>query len=90
MAATLVNINRAVTCKVKVLNPFSTSVTLRHHAEIGEAERIDCCTGVIANEENKGERDNITTVRRVQLMTVEKDSRISDLPVANAKDVPHT
>ncbi|KAH3840505.1 hypothetical protein DPMN_113955 [Dreissena polymorpha] len=87
MAATLVNINRAVTCKVKVLNPFSTSVTLRHHAEIGEAERKDCCTGVIANEEN-GERDNITTVRRVQLMTVEKDSRISDLPVANAKDVP--
>ena len=46
MAATLVNINRAVTCKVKVLNPFSTSVTLRHHAEIGEAERIDCCTGL--------------------------------------------
>jgi len=88
MAATLVNINRAVTCKVKVLNPFSTSVTLRHHAEIGEAERIDCCTGVIANEENEGERDNITTVRRVQLMTVEKDSRISDLPVANAMDVP--
>ncbi|KAH3725818.1 hypothetical protein DPMN_051667 [Dreissena polymorpha] len=63
MAATLMSINRAVTRKIKVLNPFSTSVTLRHHAEIGKAERIDCCTGVIANEENEGERNNITTVR---------------------------
>ncbi|KAH3822109.1 hypothetical protein DPMN_123880 [Dreissena polymorpha] len=78
MAATFVNINRAVTCKVKVLNPFSMSVTLRHNSEIGEAERIDCCTGVIANEENEGERDNITTVRRVQLQAAEKDSRITD------------
>ncbi|KAH3706090.1 hypothetical protein DPMN_065470 [Dreissena polymorpha] len=88
VVATLVNINRAVTCKIKVLNPFSTGVAMRQDAEIGKADRIDCCAGVIANEENESERDNITTVRRVQLKTAETDSSVKDLPVANAKDMP--
>ena len=85
---TLKNINRAVTCKVNVLKPFSTGVALRREAEIGKAEGVDGCTDVIANEQNEGERDNITMVRRVQLNSDETDSSITDLTVAKAKDVP--
>jgi len=85
---TLKNVNRAVTCKVNVLKPFSTGVALRHEAEIGKAKGVGGCTDVIANEQNEGERDNITMVRRVQLNSDETDSSITDLTVANAKDVP--
>ncbi|KAH3771590.1 hypothetical protein DPMN_172915 [Dreissena polymorpha] len=46
------------------------------------SERTDGCTWVIANEESEGERG------RVQLKTVETDSNITDLLVANAKDMP--
>jgi len=88
MAPTLVSVNTAGTCKVNVLKPFSTGVALRHDAEVGKAERTDCCTAVIANEENECERYNITMVRRVQLNSAETDSSITDLTVANAKDVP--
>ncbi|KAH3786978.1 hypothetical protein DPMN_165097 [Dreissena polymorpha] len=89
MAATLVNINRAVTCKVRVLNPFSSNITLRHDAEIGEAEKIEKRTGVIAAEENI-EEGNLATVRRVQLNNVCAHSCSTVLPVTNEHDVqPH-
>ncbi|KAH3859786.1 hypothetical protein DPMN_102609 [Dreissena polymorpha] len=49
MAATLVNVNRALTCK--------------HDVEIGEAEKIEKCAGVIAAEENIEEEGNLAKVR---------------------------
>ncbi|KAH3830051.1 hypothetical protein DPMN_103288 [Dreissena polymorpha] len=88
MAATLKNVNRAVTCKINVLKPLSSGVALRHHAEVVKAERTDGCTGAIANHENEVERVNIITVRIVQLKTAETDSSVSDLLVANANDLP--
>ncbi|KAH3883837.1 hypothetical protein DPMN_007805 [Dreissena polymorpha] len=88
MAATLVNVNRALTCKVRVLNPFLSNVTLRHDADIGEAEKIEKCTGVIAAEENLEEEGNLAKIRRVQLNNVRAHSCSKALPVANENDVP--
>ena len=40
MASTLVDINRACTCKVRVLNPFPTAVSIKQDAVVGHAEPI--------------------------------------------------
>jgi hypothetical protein len=40
MAFTLLDINKATTCKVRVLNPFESDITLRKGAEIVEQRRL--------------------------------------------------
>ena len=41
MASTLVDINRACTCKVRMLNPFPTAMSIKQDAVIGRAEPIE-------------------------------------------------
>jgi hypothetical protein len=41
MASTLLDINRAIISKARVLNPFSTAMKLLQDAEIGKAEKIE-------------------------------------------------
>jgi hypothetical protein len=57
MASTLVNINNGPTCKVKVLNPFSSDITLRQNAEIGKAEQTKRITNIVTEEENRSENN---------------------------------
>ena len=37
MAATLVDINKSYTCKVRILNPFPTVMSIKQDAVIGQA-----------------------------------------------------
>ncbi|KAH3888474.1 hypothetical protein DPMN_012509 [Dreissena polymorpha] len=41
MAATMVDINRSPTCKIRVMNQFSHDVDLKQDAEIAVAERVE-------------------------------------------------
>ncbi|XP_053390637.1 uncharacterized protein LOC128553493 [Mercenaria mercenaria] len=66
MAATLVNINRTTTNKVRFLNPHPAEMRLRQNAVVGTAERIEAVTRVITEKEHKEEKENICRVRRVQ------------------------
>ena len=58
MASVLVDINASTTCKVRVLNPFSHTVTLRQDAEVGRAEKIELVLNTIAERENPNELVN--------------------------------
>ncbi|KAH3882817.1 hypothetical protein DPMN_006762 [Dreissena polymorpha] len=53
MATTLVNLNEAPTCKVRVLNPYPTEVNLRQDAEIGIAERMEKIVSVLTKAEHQ-------------------------------------
>ncbi|KAH3895221.1 hypothetical protein DPMN_019381 [Dreissena polymorpha] len=58
MAATLVDVNKSPTCRVRILNPFATEVTLRQDNEIGRTERIERIVSVIATEECAEDKGN--------------------------------
>ena len=66
MASTLVDINRACTCKVRMLNPFPTAMSIKQDAVIGRAEPIEGIPIVITNEEDSSETENHVTVRRIK------------------------
>ncbi len=65
MASTLVDINSAATCHVRLLNPFPDERCLRQDAEIGKAEKIERIVTVISSEEDSGQARNLSKVRRV-------------------------
>lgn len=65
MASTLVDINRSPTCKIRVLNPYSTEVALRQDAEVATAEKIDRIVTTIVEEECEKEKENLSTIKRV-------------------------
>ena len=67
MASTLVDINKACTCKVRVLNPFPTAMSIKQDAVIGKAEPIEGRPVIFAGQEDKSEIDNYVRVRRVDL-----------------------
>ena len=65
MATTLVNLNEAPTCKVRVLNPYPTEINLRQDADIGVAERMEKIVSVLTKAEHQAESDNLVAVRRI-------------------------
>ncbi|KAH3731123.1 hypothetical protein DPMN_057128 [Dreissena polymorpha] len=71
MATTLVNLNEAPTCKVRVFNPYPTKVNLRHDAEIGIAERMEKIVSVLTKAEHQAESDNLVAVRRITTRSAE-------------------
>ena len=72
MAATLVDINKACTCKVRLLNPFPTSMSIKQDAVLGQAVPIEGNPKVLATCENDAEMENFLRVRRVDLKSREK------------------
>ena len=67
MAATLVDNSPCVTCKVRLLNPFSTPVSLKQNAVFGVAEPIrEPIVTLIHKEDVTQEGDN-TSVRRIRI-----------------------
>ena len=66
MAATLVDLNNAVTSKVRILNPFPTAVSLRQDAVIGAAELVDPDHKIISQAEHNSEEDNYVSIKRIQ------------------------
>ena len=86
MAATVVNINGGPTCKVRVMNPFSSEVELKQDAVIGRAERVEKIISVIARAEDVEEGENRSAVRRIQLS--QPQSKDSEPMVCAEADVP--
>ena len=86
MATTLVYLNDAPTCKVRVLNPFPTEIMLRQDAEIGIAEKIERIVSVLTKAEHQAEGDNIVTVRRIT--TRSEEVRVVNEQVNTGKQVP--
>ncbi|KAH3838463.1 hypothetical protein DPMN_111872 [Dreissena polymorpha] len=71
MATTLVNLNEAPTCKVRVLSSYPTEVNLRQDAEIGIAERMEKIVSVLTKAEHQAESDNLVAVRRITTRSAE-------------------
>ena len=71
MASTLVDINEGCTCKVRMLNPFPTAMSIKQDAVIGRAEPIQGKPVVIVSQEDETERENYTSARRVKLVAEE-------------------
>ena len=84
MASTLVDINRACTCKVRVLNPFPTAMSIKQDAVIGRAEPIEGNPVIVTNNEDATETENHVSVRRIKLAQNESTQSI---PKYTAKKV---
>ena len=68
MASTLVDINKACTCKVRILNPFPTAMSIKQDAVVGQAEAIQGRPKILAEQENKEDIENFCRIRRVDFM----------------------
>ena len=89
MACTLVNANQGPTCKIRILNPFPTEVTLKQDAEIGKAEKIERVVSMITAAEHEQETHSFECLRRVQLNTCVDDETVGPLEnLASESDVP--
>jgi hypothetical protein len=67
MAASLVDINKSNTSKVRLLNPYPTPVSIRQDAILGSAERIGEYVSVLTPRESDQEEGNFSAVRRIQI-----------------------
>ena len=86
MASTLVDINRACTCKVRLLNPFPTSMSIKQDAVIGNAEPVEGRPKVVVGQEDHGQSKNYARVRRINLPQNEKED-ITEKATVRALDV---
>ena len=75
MASTLVDINRACTWKVGVLNPFPTAVSIKQDAVVDQVEPIiDKPKALVTHEE---EKENFYQTRRVILNDRAKENTVA-------------
>jgi hypothetical protein len=88
MASVLVDINASTTCKVRVLNPFAHTVTLRQDAEVGRAEKIELVLNTIAERENPNELVNFNRTRRVSTVNRQENTRRLPFKAAIESEVP--
>ena len=86
MASTLVDINRACTCKVRVLNPFPTAMSIKQDAVIAKAEPIVGSPQVIFAKESAEEEENFHRARSIKLLQ-EGVERFQDAEPATAREV---
>ena len=69
MAATLVDINNACTCKVRVLNPFPNAMSIKQDSVLGHAMPIEGKPKILTQKENSTEAENFQRIRRIDLQT---------------------
>ena len=82
MAATLVDINKGCTCKVRLLNPFPTAVSIKQDTAVGKAEPIDGVPKVLFQQENETEETNFQKVRRIVIENRTDVSEETDVSTA--------
>ena len=87
MASSLIDVNKAPTSKVRILNPFPTETTIRQDAVIGVAERIESIVSVLQEEEYEEEEENICRIRRLQTGPGSKEA-IVEIDQASGDEVP--
>ena len=68
LSSTLIEVNRACTSKVRVINPYSTSMSITQDAVIGKAEPIGCNSIVATNKEDSRKTENRVAVRQMKLV----------------------
>ena len=78
MSSTLIDINRACTSKVRVINPYPISMSITQDAVIGQAEPIECNSVVVTNKEDSSETENHVAVRRIKLAPKENTRSIPE------------
>ena len=66
MPSTLVHINRTSTCKVRLVNPFQTEMSIKRDAVIGRAEPVEGKPVVIGDKEDERKAVSYTRVRWVK------------------------
>ena len=86
IVSTLVDINQACTCKVRVLNPFPTAMSIKQDAVIGKAETAEGIPVIVPDEESKQEEYNFNRIRRVNFCREEKTCFAHNVPVRQACD----
>ena len=65
MASILVDINEGCTCKIRMLNPFPTAMSIKQDTVIEKAEPINGKPVLIANQEDEAEKESYIRVRCV-------------------------
>ena len=68
MSSTLVDINKACTCKVRILNPFPTAMSIKQDAVVVQAEAKHGSSKILAEQESKEDVENFCRVCRVDFM----------------------
>ena len=66
MTATMVDINRGATQKVRVLNPFNEDISAKQDSNIGNAEPYKSIKNIMDMEDKKAVH-NTCCVRRIKL-----------------------
>ena len=72
MAATLVDISGACTCKVRILNTFPTAMSIKQDAVVGQAVPIEGKPIILAQEENISEAQNLHSIRQIDRLKPEE------------------
>ncbi|CAC5399769.1 unnamed protein product [Mytilus coruscus] len=67
MAPTVVNLEKDITCIVRVMNPFDHQFELRQDTVLGEADQLTTETQVLVECEDMEEITNFSSVRRIKL-----------------------
>lgn len=67
MAATLVDINNGCTCKIRLLNPFPTAISIKQDAVIGNAEAIIGSPTILFEQESQVQERNFCKIRRMEI-----------------------
>jgi len=88
LAATLVNINSAPTCKVRLMNPFPEEAILKQNAEIARAERIDRVVSVVVDKESEDVANNISIRRIAVRPNQELPGNVEALAQTGLKELP--
>ena len=88
MATTLVDINEGCTCKVRLLNPFATSVSIKQDAVLAQAEPIEGVPRTLIDEEDVKESGNYSRIRRLQLIA--DDAVTSSSTIKQCKGMEET
>ena len=78
MASTLVDINHGCTCKIRILNPFPTAISIKQNSVLGTAEPIIGIPNAVVQHEDDLECTNYCKVRRLQLQQKFESSLVND------------
>ena len=78
MASTLVDINQGCTCKVRMLNPFPTAISIKQNSVLGTAEPIIGIPNAVVQHEDDLESTNYCRVRRLKPQRKFESSLVND------------
>ena len=78
MTSTLVDINQGCTCKVRMLNPFPTAISIKQNSVLGTAEPIIGTKNAVLQHGDELERTNYCRVGLLQLQQKFESSLVND------------